>query len=122
MEILELAKSYNKFQNDVGQFLDKNIDDVITILFTESFKKTANGTPLVTGRSALKDQLFAVREHAGKWTIEVKELMGFQDEKRCLIRYHLNSTNLGTFDVMATLRMNPGGLIEEVDEVYYQIP
>lgn len=122
IKILELAKSYNKFQNDVGQFLDTNIDDVITTLFAESFKKTSNGIPLVTQRSDLKDQLFSVREHAGKWEIDVKELMEFQDTQRCFVRYHLKSANLGTFDIMATLRINPSGLIEEVDEVYYQLP
>ena len=78
--------------------------------------------PLVAQRNNLKDQLFAVREQAGKWTIDVKELMEFQNTHRCFIRYHLKSINLGTFDVMATLRMNPTGLIEEIDEVYYQVP
>jgi len=122
MEILELAKMYNKFQNDVGQFLDINIDQTISTLFTESFKKTANGALLVGARNELKDQLLSVREHTGKWTINVKELIKFQELPRCWIRYHLKSVKLGTFDIMATLRMSSVGLIEEIDEVYYQVP
>jgi hypothetical protein len=122
MEVLDIATLYNKFQNDVGQLLDANLDQLINALFAESFRKTANGTPLVARRSDLKDQLLAVREQAGKWTIDVKEIMEFRNAQRCLIRYHLNSANLGTFDIMATLRVNPSGLIEEIDEVYYQVP
>lgn len=121
-EILELAKSYNQFQNNVGQFVDDRIDHTITALFAESFKKIANGTPLVTQRSDLKNQLLAIREQAGQWSIDVKELLPFQEMSRCFIRYHLKSMNLGTFDIMAILRMNSKGFIEEVEEIYYQIP
>ncbi len=122
MTILDLAKLYNTFQNDVGQFLDTNIDHNIMKLFAESFKKTANRMPLVTQRSDLKEQLFIAREQAGKWTIDVKEVVEFKDPHRCLNRYHLKSANLGTFDIIATLRMCPNGFIEEVDEIYYQMP
>ncbi|MBA3814488.1 MAG: hypothetical protein H0X26_08415 [Alphaproteobacteria bacterium] len=98
------------------------MDQNIIALFSESLKKTANGAPLVMRRNDLKEQLFAIREQAGKWTIEVKEILEFKDPHRCLNRYHLKLANLGTFDVVATHRMNSRDLIEGIDEVYYQIP
>ncbi|MBA3814178.1 MAG: hypothetical protein H0X26_06780 [Alphaproteobacteria bacterium] len=122
MKILDITKLYNTFQNDVGNFLDASIDQNIITLFSESFKKTANGAPLVARRSDLKEQLFTIRQQAGKWIIDVKEILEFTDPHRCLNRYHLKSANIGTFDVVAMVRMNSIGLIEEIDEVYYQIP
>jgi len=120
MNIIDLAKRYNKFQEDVGAQFGANIDQVISEIFSKSFKKIANGTPLVATRDDLKSQLLTVRQQAGNWTIDVKEILAFQDPQRCLIRYHLDSTNFGLFDVMATLRANSKDQIEEIDEVYYQ--
>lgn len=120
MNIIDLAKQYNTFQRDVGAQLDTNVDETISLLFAKSFRKIANGSLLVTTRDDLKNQLFEVRQQAGKWTIDVKETLAFQDPQRCLIRYHLTSINFGSFDVMAILRANIKGLIEEIDEVYYQ--
>lgn len=120
MSVIDLAKQYNQFQKDVGEHADANIDRVISELFSESFKKIANGSLLVATRDDLKNQLFEVRQHAGKWTIDVKEILAFQDPQRCLMRYHLASVNFGLFDVMATLRANTSGMIAEIDELYYQ--
>src|SRR3990167_5978002 len=116
MNSLDIAKQYNRFQNDIGQFSDTNLDHVISSLFSKSFQKVANGVKLVATRNALRDQLLAVRDQAGKWTIDVIEVAALQDPNRALIRYHLVSTNLGVFDIMATLRISSEGLIEEVDE------
>ena len=121
MKVLDLAKRYNQFQNNVGQFVEVDIDHIVATLFAESFRKIANGTTLVAKRSDLKNQLMILRDQSGKWTIEPKEEVVFQDTMRCLIRYHLISANYGLFDVMATLRANSDDLIEEVDEIYYKV-
>lgn len=121
MDIINLANQYNKFQEDVGAELDAHIDKTISELFSSSFKKTANGSLLVAIREDLQKQLFGIRHQVGGWTINVKEILAFQDPQRCLIRYHLASVKAGLFDVMAILRASQNGLIEEIDEVYYQI-
>jgi hypothetical protein len=119
MTAIDLAKKYNDFQSEIGRSAEGNFETTISSLFTEQFRKTANGEILVHNRSALKDQLGACREMAGNWTIDVKDIAAFDDPRRCLIRYHLVSDKLGVFDVMATLRSDSNGRIEEVDEVYY---
>ncbi len=120
MNCVELAKKYNQFQIDIGQGLETNTDHVISTLFSKSFQKIANGETLVADRNGLKDQILICREEAGPWTIDVKEVEALQDPGRCFIRYQLVSEKLGGFDVMATLRSSSDGLIEEVDEIYYQ--
>lgn len=119
MKIIDLAKKYNEFQSEIGHSLDGNVDATISALFSEQFRKTANGEILVHNRSTLKDQLGACREMAGKWTIDVKDIAAFDDPSRCLIRYHLFSEKAGVFDIMATLRSDAEGRIKEVDELYY---
>lgn len=121
MDIINLANRYNKFQKDVGAQLDSHIDQTISEIFSSSFKKIANGSLLVTTRDDLKKQLAGVRQQVEGWAIDVKEISAFQDPQRCLIRYHLASAKAGHFDVMAILRASQDGLIEEIDEVYYQI-
>ena len=120
MDVRALAKQYNAFQHQVGQKGGVDFEKVLPLLFSESFTKTANGVQLVSHRNGLKDQLLGVYKAAGKWDIDVKEISSFQDPQRCLIRYFLTSEKAGKFDVMATLRMNKEGLIEEIDEIYYQ--
>lgn len=119
MKATELAKRYNDFQKEIGRSLEGNFDATISSLFAEKFKKIINGETTVNDRGALKDQLVSCRDIAGNWTIDVKDVAAFEDPERCLIRYQLVSDKLGTFDVMATLRGNPKGEIEEVDEIYY---
>jgi hypothetical protein len=85
MDILKLAQRYNEFQNDVGQFLISDMDETISALFSPSFKKIANGSVLVAKREELKDQLTSVLEQAGKWLIDVKETLVFQNSQKCLI-------------------------------------
>lgn len=121
MNATDLAQKYSNFQNDFGCVNDENVDTTISSLFAEQFRKVANGETLVQNRSALKHQLETCRDMAGKWTIDVKDIVGFADPQRCLIRYHLVSDKLGIFDVMATLRGDLKGRIEEIDEVYYII-
>lgn len=121
MDILELAKKYNQFQQRVGNHLDSSLDQDIDNLFCPSFQKIANGIPIVTERSMLKDQLENVRGLSGSWNIVEKELIPFQSPYRCLIRYQLISKNFGSFDVMAILEMIETGKIGSIDENYYQI-
>ncbi len=121
MTILNLAKQYNQFQQQVGNTLDLAYEHIIAHLFSPSFVKIANGIVLVTNRSLLKDQLENVRKVAGAWMIISKEEILFQDPNRCLVRYHLISKDLGSYDVMAILTMDQEGKIQRIEENYYQI-
>ena len=119
MKAVDLAHKYNEFQKQIGRSLEGDFDATIASLFSEKFKKIINGETTVNDRRALKNQLQSCRDIAGNWTIDVKDVAPFEDPERCLIRYQLASDKLGTFDVMATLRGNSTGEIEEVDEIYY---
>lgn len=121
MTILNLARQYNQFQQQVGNNLDSAYEHTICDLFSPSFTKIANGIVLVTDRSLLKDQLENVRKVAAPWTIVSKEEIPFQEPDRCLIRYHLISKDLGSYDVMAILKMDQEGKIQRIEENYYQI-
>jgi hypothetical protein len=121
MTILNLARQYNQFQQQVGNTLDSAYEDMIPNLFSSSFIKIANGIALVTNRSLLKDQLENVRKVAGSWVIVSKEEIPFQESNRCLIRYHLMSKDLGSYDVMAILTMDQEEKIQRIEENYYQI-
>ena len=121
MTILNLARQYNQFQQQVGNTLDSTYEDMIPNLFSSSFIKIANGIVLATNRSLLKDQLENVRKVAGSWVIVSKEEIPFQEQNRCLIRYHLMSKDLGSYDVMAILTMDQEGKIQRNEENYYQI-
>lgn len=121
MTILNLARQYNQFQQQVGNTLNSTYESVIADLFSISFVKIANGIALVTDRSLLRDQLENVRKVAGSWVIISKEEILFQDPNRCLVRYHLISKDLGTYDVMAILTMDQAGKIQRIEENYYQI-
>ena len=121
MTILNLARQYNQFQQQVGNTLDSTYEGMIPNLFSSSFVKIANGIVLVTNRSLLKDQLENVRKVAGSWVIIGKEEIPFQEPNRCLIRYHLMSKDLGSYDVMAILTIDQEGKIQRIEENYYQI-
>lgn len=115
-----VAVTYNTFQHDVGQ--GKEAFDRIESLFSPSFQKIANGAVLVSKRDELKNQLSTVKEMTGKWKVEVKEIAPLQDPQRCFIRYLLVTEKAGTFDVLATVRIDGEGRIALIDEVYYQKP
>lgn len=124
MSILRLAEKYNAFQQRVGSAqsggdLDSAFKE-IPLLFAENFKKVINGVMLVSERSGLRKQLEEVKKAGGGWKIELKSTMPCVDIHKCVIRYHLISQNLGTFDIMAVLKSQPSGLLEEIDEIYYQ--
>jgi hypothetical protein len=117
MKATELAKKYNEFQSHVG-VSNNNVDETISTLFADNFRKIVNGEILVKNRSELQLQLESIKIMGGSWVIHVKDVAGLEDPNRCLIRYHLVSEKLGVFDVLATLRAS-NSRIEEVDEIYY---
>lgn len=51
----------------------------INDLFSETFKKIANGVTLVASRAELENQINQCRIEAGPWTIEEKEIILPQD-------------------------------------------
>ena len=117
MSIKELAIKYNQFQNDFGL----GIDGDISSLFSPDFRKIVNGGEIVTSSSKLKEQLEGVKEFAGSWKIQEKELIPSLDNQCCTIRYLLTSEKSGTFDIIAIMKSVNGIKIDSIDEVYYQV-
>ncbi|AZL15255.1 hypothetical protein [Rickettsiales endosymbiont of Stachyamoeba lipophora] len=121
MTIANLAKQYNAFQHKVGKSLDDSFKQEIPILFAENFKKLVNGVELVSDRSAISKQLADVKLIAGCWVVELKEHLPCIDNIHCTLRYYLITKNLGSFDVIAILKSHDGNLLDEVNEIYYQM-
>lgn len=118
MDIIEIVRKYNAFQNEFGQNNLKEFE--INSLFTENFKKIANGQTLVEKSSNLLSQLTEIKNSAGSWNIEEIEIQPFSnDEKRCLNHYNLNSEKLGSFDVMSIVTVDEDNLITHINEIYY---
>lgn len=121
MSITNLAVSYNDFQNDFGQAVNKDYDTQIESLFAPHFKKIANGNALVGERASLKTQLEDVKKMAGKWVIQEKSIIPSHDNKQVTNRYILTSENAGSFEVIAIMSSSDGKHIDLIDEVFYQI-
>ncbi|HEV2524651.1 MAG TPA: hypothetical protein VGU44_05925 [Gammaproteobacteria bacterium] len=121
MSIIALAKSYNEFQHAFGQGNHLNYADLIQELFSPAFKKIANGNLLVSERSLLLNQLNGVKEMAGIWEIQSRELIPSQDNTKCTISYIISTENAGDFDVIAILSSSNKKHIDSIEEVYYQI-
>ncbi|MBX9585976.1 MAG: hypothetical protein K2X50_01845 [Gammaproteobacteria bacterium] len=119
MSIKVYAERYNEFQHQLGQGVEQDYEAIITELFSPEFKKTANGDVLVSNRSQLFSQCENCREMAGKWTIQSTDIIPSADNTQCTIRYLLTSEKAGQFDVIAIMTIS-NGLIDRVDEVYYQ--
>ncbi len=117
----KLAHVYNEFQNNYGQSIFLDYKHVIENLFSPDFKKIANGSLLVPQRDRLEEQLASVKEFAGSWIIERKNVIASANNNQCAIRYILNSDKAGKFDVIAIIKSDDGKKIDHVDEIYYQI-
>jgi len=120
MSVSTLADQYNEFQRKVGAKQEDTFE-VIPRLFSPNFRKIANGSELVNGCAHLQKQLEDIRELTGGWQVEVKKQIPSADNHHCLIRYHLLTVKLGTFDIMALLTTSDGRHIEGIDEVYYTV-
>jgi hypothetical protein len=121
MTIANLAKAYNNFQNDYGQSISPDYEEIINELFSVDFKKVANGQELVAKRDGFGQQLAGVKAFAGNWIINANIIIPSVDNKQCTIRYILSSEKAGKFDVIAILSSNNGKQIDTIDEIYYQI-
>lgn len=117
---IEIIKQYNSFQNDYGQ--SKLRDFKTDSLFTTNFSKTVNGKSIVESSSKLLKQLGEVKNSTGSWEIQPIEIQPFlNDKKRYLNCYQLNSEKAGSFYIMSIVTVNENNLIDQINEVYYQI-
>jgi hypothetical protein len=121
MTIANLAKSYNNFQNEYGQSMRPDYEEIINELFSADLKKVANGQELVAKREGLGQQLADVKAFAGNWTINANVIIPSIDNKQCTIRYILSTEKAGKFDVIAILSSANGKQIDAIDEIYYQM-
>ncbi len=121
MSIKELADRYNNIQIQMGKddVLDWSSD--INALFAEDFTKTANGSVLVNNRSELQNQIIMCREGAGRWQIDVKDVIPSYDNHKCTIHFVLTSEKAGNFDIIAILTGTNDQKIASVNEVFYQV-
>lgn len=120
IDILEIVNKYNSFQQKIGNDTQFNVEQEISGLFNPNFKKIINGTVAVDDRTKLKKQLDDVKAMAGTWDVVIKEQIPCLDPNRCIIRYTIISKKSGNFDVMAVLKKDANGLIEEINEIYYK--
>ena len=121
MTIENIAQKYNQFQSDFGAHVEQNYDGLIENLFSVNFSKIANGKVLVAKADELKGQLLAVRDFAGGWTLDVKQVIPSANDHSYVVRYILNTEKAGGFDVMAIIGSSDGIKIDFIDEIYYQI-
>lgn len=119
--VLETVKKYNTFQQKIGSGTKFDIDQEISALFNSKFKKIINGAVAVDERSKLKKQLEDVKAMTGSWDVVIKEQIPCLDPNLCVIRYNIVSKKSGNFDVMALLKKDKNGLIEEINEIYYKM-
>lgn len=121
MLVKQLAEKYNEFQNSFGQSKEENYQKIVEGLFVNTFHKNANNSCLVAQRDELLGQLLEVRNAVEGWKVSEKEIIPSQDNKKCTIRYVLETKKAGSFDVIAILKIASEGKIEGIDEVFYQI-
>jgi len=121
MSVKELAKKYNKFQNNFGSNNESDCKSIIEDLFSHEFKKVANGQILISRKDEIENQLNGVKDFAGNWSITEKLIIPSQDNKICTIRYLLESEKAGIFDIIAILTSSNGSKIDSIDEIYYQL-
>ena len=118
MNAQKIAEDYNEFQNDFGQSVAKDYKQIIDQLFTDDFKKIANGAELVSQRKDLEHQLHSVMKMAGNWTMSPIDTIPSADGTKCVMRYMLDTKKAGKFEVIAILNLN-NGKIHSIDEVYH---
>lgn len=121
MFVKQLAEKYNEFQNSFGQSKEEDYQKIVEDLFVNSFAKVANNNCLVAKREDLLAQLLEVKNLAGAWKVIEKDTIPSQDNKKCTIRYILETEKAGAFDVIAILSIAPGNKIERIDELFYQM-
>jgi hypothetical protein len=119
--IADLARRYNEFQQSYGQSEDRNYSEIIEGLFSPNFQKIIKRKVEVANRDALETQLKGVRDVVGSWTIEVKDIIPSADNKKCTVRFVLNTPEAGSFDVLKVLSSKNGKTIDKVDELYDHI-
>lgn len=114
-----LAAQYNQFQNDFGQDVGQDYENIIRRLFTPDLEKVANGNKLANERAQLLPQLNSVKDFAGAWSIQTIEIIPSADNTKYTNRYSLKSEKGGQFEIIAILSIREGQ-IHRIDEIYYQ--
>lgn len=117
MDLINLSNKYVEYLNTVGASLEAIKTSVHP--FALNCSKVINGTLVVTNAEQFKEQLWQVREPAGRWQVELIECLPCADNKTAVVRYDIVAENAGGFHVIAILRYNQNGLLEEVNEVYH---
>lgn len=115
-----LVESYNNFQNSFGQDIKLDYPRIVASLFSEDFKKIANGVELVSNAEGLINQLQSIKGTSGAWSIDVNESISSLCNKKFTLSYILNSEKLGKFEVIAIITASDQNKINSVREVYYQ--
>lgn len=118
--MIKLGKLYNQFQQDYGQAVSLDYNSIVKSLFSDVFKKTANGVELVNNAQNLLIQLSEIKKSAGLWTIDVIDMIPSLCNHKLTISYILNSEKLGKFGIIAILNSEDGEKIDQINEVYYQ--
>lgn len=115
-----LVEAYNHFQNNFGQGVELDYQQVVTSLFSKDFKKVANGVELVSKAEDLITQLQSVKEAAGAWSVDVKESIPSVCNTKLTLSYVLISEKLGKFGIIAIINSADQKKIDSIREVYYQ--
>jgi hypothetical protein len=113
------AQHYIKFLERIGASIEVIKTDSKLIL-TEDCKKIINGNINCKNKGEVENQLISTREVAGKWNIQLLNLLICDNRLVNVVQYIISSEKLGSFIVIAILKYNNMGLIEEINEVYHQ--
>lgn len=114
--LLEIAQSYTQFLDQAGSADDINFKEKVPELFASDCKKIVNGKVNVASRDTFEQYFRTARETYKKWNIKPLSFYSCSEQSSVTIVY-LAETITVKLLVLATIRVNPDGLVDEIFEV-----
>lgn len=119
--ITKAITEYIKFQKELGLQEQKEYSEMIQEIFANDIVKVEDHHIVATGHDEFKKHLMDLRNNYGSWYISVKKQSKSKDETVGTIRYEIVTDKVGTFEVVALLKLSDDNKIKEIDESYYRL-
>lgn len=117
-QLNNLATSYISFLNKIGAADLEHIQEQhFPPIWAENCQKITNGNVLYKKGSSFLTQLQEARKLAGKWQVDLKEVLTEEQGRMSAVRYDLKSEVYGSFQVCAFLTFDDNNLLIEINEV-----
>lgn len=123
MDLKQLSEAYVDYLNKVGDSAPSQIHtDQFPPIWDSSCQKIMNGVSLYQGGEFFLSQMREVVEFAGKFQINLLDVIVGDQTNMSSIRYDLQSERAGAFQTSAFLTFNDKGFLTEINEVCSQRP